>query len=97
MSYADRYLRVESLFQNVNPEQGSIAVCDVVGLAVPGEGALVGLVPRLLAGQLLRLLVKPGLDDVGLVHQPLAQVLLALLMGERGRGWSTRLQCDSYV
>ena len=61
------------------PEESLVTVGDVVGFAVPGERALVGLVPGLLAGQGLRLGVKPGLDDVGLLYQALPLVSQTLL------------------
>ena len=63
-------------------EQGLVAVGNVVSLALLGYGALVGLVPGLFSRQGVCLLVKPGLNNVGFLHQPLSKVLETLLKSE---------------
>ena len=71
----------------MDAEQGLVAVGNVVGLTLLGHGALVGLVPGLLAGQGLCLLVESGLNDVSLLYQPLPIVLQTFLKGRR-REWN---------
>lgn len=52
---------VQSLLEDVYAEHGVVAVGDVLCLLLPCQGGLVGLVPSLLALQILCLLFKPCL------------------------------------
>lgn len=73
------YPPFQPLFKDVDGEHFILAEGGVVPLFLLGQGALVGLVPVLSPLEVLCLLLKASLDDVGLVHKSSTEVMYAIL------------------
>lgn len=73
------HVPVQPLFQYVDLKHRVIAEVDVILLFLTSQRSMLGLEPRLLFQELLGLLLKSRLDDVGHVHETGPKVFQTVL------------------